>query len=212
MIDKCHLLSEDFSLPASSPSRVDCYVLSLCVRCPMISKLNNLSIHWKDSFKCWKRYLIYVWWTSHTPAFCSTSCFALLCPVFYRPVLFSLTVTSVRNFYSHFLHFTTPPDQSVQPMEVQNMATTWTHFSMLIMSLRYSDLYTQLDSSIICNDETGIFLTPLVWVVSQYLDERKLYRSSSTSYAHPDATLTPSDDLTNCIPLLYSSYIAVISH
>jgi hypothetical protein len=35
--------------------------------CPMILKLNNLSIHWKDSSKCRKRYSINVWRTVKTP-------------------------------------------------------------------------------------------------------------------------------------------------
>ena len=38
--------------------------------CPMISKLNNLSIHWKDSSDCWKRYLQNVWRTLQKCVFC----------------------------------------------------------------------------------------------------------------------------------------------
>ena len=45
---------------------LDMYVLHSAVYahvCPMISKLNNLSIHWKDSSDCWKHYLQNVWRT-----------------------------------------------------------------------------------------------------------------------------------------------------
>ena len=45
---------------------LDMYVLCSGVYahvCPMISKLNNLSIHWKDSSDCWKHYLQNVWRT-----------------------------------------------------------------------------------------------------------------------------------------------------
>jgi hypothetical protein len=88
---------------------------------------------------------------------------------FFISMSFSPFFPVPNDLYVH--SFTFLLGRSVLPMEVLNSPTTWTHFSMLIMSLRYIYTSVQHTSHIAshgtehhpnCNDETGIFLTPLV--------------------------------------------------
>ena len=159
--------------------------------CPMILKLNNLSIHWKDSSKCRKCYSINVWRTVNTHTIHHT-----LRTTHHTPLSFTIYVTHTWSNWLRNLSLVTmlchTDHNCLTRFLTQINPCEWRQcwewgLRRLLSGRRSRDRGTITSSS--KQEHCMISIWPAMTIpvyfwhllfelYSQYLDERKLSRSS----------------------------------